>query len=370
MVCLVTGGEDRTSNFSHTRLGPRSEFKLAVYSISRLVGRGSRAGVLFLAGISACLYAQERATEPAASIVGTVQDTQGVSIPGAHVALVGKNNRVGREVTADRNGRFAFSELPAGSYQVKLEEPGVQAAVSQVVLGAGENLETPVVATRIPVQKTTVDVVATLKQVAQAQVKAQEQQRVFGFVPNYYTSYIWNAEPMTRKLKFDLGLRTIFDPVTFLVVGGVAGVEQWHKTFPGYGLGAEGYAKRYGATYADTVDGTMLGSAILPMVLHQDPRYFYRGSGSVRSRALYAIEYAFICRGDNGRIEPNYSHILGSFAAAGISNAYRAPGDRQVGLTFRNGLIIVASGAVRNLLREFLSRQLTSNVPTFANGKP
>ncbi len=351
-------------------MGRRSEFKLTIYPILRLVGRASITGVLYLAAFSAYVHAQESANELAATIVGTVQDAHGVSIPGAHVALVGQNIRVGREVTADSKGRFAFSGLRAGSYQVKVEEPGVQAAASDVVLGAGQTLEAPLVATRIPVQKTTVEVVATLKQVAQAQVKAQEQQRVFGVLPNYYTSYIWNAEPMTSRLKFNLGLRTVIDPVTFLVVGGVAGVEQWHKTFPGYGQGAEGYAKRYGATYADTVDGTLLGSAILPMVLHQDPRYFYRGSGSVRSRALYAIEYAFICRGDNGRIEPNYSHILGSFAAAGISNAYRAPGDRQAGLTFRNGLIIVASGAVRNLLREFLSRQLTSNVPTFANGKP
>ena len=175
---------------------------------------------------------------------------------------------------------------------------------------------------------------------------------------------------MTTKLKFKLALRTTTDPVTFFVVAGVAGAEQAHKTFPGYGQGSEGYAKRYGASYADTVAGRMIGSAILPAVLHQDPRYFYQGSGTTRSRLLHALVSTVVCRGDNGRLEPNYSHILGSFAAAGLSNVYRAPQDRQASLTFRNGFIIVGSGAVVNVLREFVSRKLTSSVPVFAKGKP
>ncbi len=193
---------------------------------------------------------------------------------------------------------------------------------------------------RIATKTTTVGVVATQNDVAQAQVKEEEQQRILGFLPNYYTSYIWTAAPMTRKLKFTLALRTATDPVMFLVVAGVAGVEQSHKTFPGYGQGFEGYAKRYGASYADTVSGRMFGSAIFPVLFHQDPRYFYRGSGSTRSRLLYALISTVICRGDNGQLEPNYSHVLGSFAAAGLSNVYRAPQDRQANLTFRNGLII------------------------------
>ena len=137
-----------------------------------------------------------------------------------------------------------------------------------------------------------------------------------------------------------------------------------------YGQGFEGYAKRYGASYADTVSARMFGSAIFPVLLHQDPRYFYQGSGSTRSRLLYALVSTVVCRGDNGRLEPNYSHVLGSFAAAGLSNLYRAPEDRKASLTFRNGLIITANGAVVNILREFLSRKLTPNVPGFANGKP
>ncbi len=239
---------------------------------------------------------------------------------------------------------------------------------AEVVLGAGERRELPIVGTRI--LTTTVHVVASVNDVAQSQVEEQETQRVLGIVPNYYSSYIWDAAPMTPKLKFKLGLRATTDPVSFLTAAGLAGVEQKHNTFPGYGQGTEGYAKRFGAAYADAFVGKMVSRAILPTILHQDPRYFYRGSGSVPSRIFYALKAAVVTRGDNGRMQPNYSQVLGNFAASGISNLYRSPGDRTASLTFRNGLIMTAGGAVENLLREFLSRKLTSNVPAFANGKP
>ncbi len=309
--------------------------------------------------------------QSSASLAGTVRDPHGAIVPGVRVTLVEENNAVDRAVTADDKGAFTFADLPAGSYQLKIDATGLeQSASTTLVLAAGERREVSVVGTRISTATTTVQVRATLNQVAQAQVQAEEKQRIVGLLPNYYTSYIWNAVPMTPKLKFNLALRTTTDPVTFLVVAGVAGVEQAHKTFPGYGQGSEGYAKRYGASYADTVAARMLGSAIFPVILHQDPRYFYRGSGSTRSRLLYALVSTIVCRGDNGRLEPNYSHVLGSFAAAGLSNVYRVQQDRQASLTFRNGLIITGSGAVVNVLREFLSRKLTANVPAFSNGKP
>jgi len=306
-----------------------------------------------------------------ASIAGTVRDADGVAVPGVRVTLAGPNNAVDQVVTADSRGTFTFAELVPGIYRVKIAAAGLEQSVTaEVVLGAGERRELPIVGTRILTILTTVNVVATLNEVAQAQVEAQEKQRVLGFLPNYYSSYIWDAAPMTPKLKFKLSLRSTTDPVTFLVIAGLAGIEQKHNTFPGYGQGSEGYAKRFGAAYADTMVSKMVSRAILPTILHQDPRYFYRGSGSIRSRIFYALAAAVICREDNGRLQPNYSQVLGNFAASGISNLYRAPGDRTASLTFRNGLIMTGSGAVENLLREFFSRKVTSNVPAFANGKP
>jgi hypothetical protein len=236
-------------------------------------------------------------------------------------------------------------------------------------LTSGETKDFPPTALRIASTSTEVQVFASSHQVAQAQVQLAEKQRVLGIVPNFYSSYIWNAAPLTPRLKFDLAFRSVTDPVAFLLAGGVAGVEQSHNTFPGYGSGPEGYAKRYGAAYADNVIGRMLGSAVLPSLFHQDPRYFYKGTGSIKSRALYAIGATFIARGDNGHLQPNYSHILGNFAAAGISNLYRTQGDRTTTLTLRNGFIITGTNAVGNVVREFLLKGLTK-VPAFAQGQP
>jgi len=309
--------------------------------------------------------------QSSAVIEGTVRDMDGTVIPGIPVMLSGKTNPVNRAITADSKGAFTFSGLPAGTYVVKVEVGGVEPFVSSaVVLGSGETRHLPIVVSHIPAQKTTVTVTATPSEVAQAQVQGQEKQRVLGVLPDYYTSYIWTAAPMTPTLKFQLALRSAVDPVTILLSAGLAGIEQWHNTFPGYGSGLEGYGKRFGGAYADTMSTRLISRALLPTILHQDPRYFYRGSGSIRSRVLYALAASFVTRADNGRLEPNYSQLLGNFTAAGLSNVYRAPGDRRVGLTLRNGLTITGTGAVENLLREFLSRKLTPNVPAFAKGKP
>jgi hypothetical protein len=129
-------------------------------------------------------------------------------------------------------------------------------------------------------------------------------------------------------------------------------------------------SSRVALSDADEALSRMIGSAILPSLLHQDPRYFYRGSGSKKSRAFYAISSAVICRGDNGRLQPNYSYVLGSFAAGGISNLYHPASDRGVGLTIGNGFLNVAAHALDNLGREFVFRKLTPKVPDYAQGKP
>ena len=96
---------------------------------------------------------------------------------------------------------------------------------------------------------------------------------MLGVIPNFYVSYTPNAVPLTTRLKFRLAWKSIIDPFTFGITGAIAGIEQANNTFSGYGQGAQGYAKRYGAAYADLVSGTLLGGAILPSLFKQDPRY-------------------------------------------------------------------------------------------------
>jgi hypothetical protein len=204
--------------------------------------------------------------------------------------------------------------------------------------------------------------------VAQAQVKDEEKQRVLGVIPNFYVTYDPHPLPITPREKFDLAWKTTIDPVTFVIVGGIAGVQQARNTFSGYGQGSQGYAQRFGASYADLATGTFIGSAILPSLLKQDPRYFYKGTGSKQSRILYAIANAVICKGDNGRWQANYSNMLGNLAAGAISNLYYPAQNRDgAGLTFENAALGIGSTAAANLVEEFLMRKLT---PKHESTKP
>ena len=120
------------------------------------------------------------------------------------------------------------------------------------------------------------------------------------------------------------------------------------------------------AAYADNVIGRMVGSAMLPSLFHQDPRYFYKGTGSFPSRTMYAISSAVITRDDSGRTRPNYSHVLGVFAAAALSNLYYPKASRGLTLTLVNGAVETAGNAGSNIAREFILKGIT----THAGGKP
>jgi hypothetical protein len=309
--------------------------------------------------------------EQYASVTGTVFDQSGAIVRGAQVSLSDPAGKLEQATVSDANGRFTFLQVAPGTYRLKVTSAGLGTHVSEeIALGPGENRNLQQIVLPISSASSNIEVFANQSEIAEAQVHLAEKQRVLGVIPNFYSSYIWDAAPLTPRLKTGLALRSVLDPVAFISAGGLAAVEQYHNTFPGYGPGATGYAKRYGAAYADGAIDRLVGSALLPTLFHQDPRYFYKGSGSVSSRALYAVGSTVITRGDNGRAQPNYSHVLGNFAAAGISNLYRSPQDRTASLTFRNGLIITGSNAVTNLIREFVLRNLTHNVPVSSGQNP
>lgn len=163
---------------------------------------------------------------------------------------------------------------------------------------------------------------------AAAELKAEEQQRILGVMPNFNTTNLHNAAPLSKEQKFQLALKGAVDPFAFVAAGLDAGLGQWEKDTPGYGYGATGYAQRVEAAYLDAFDGAIMGDALLPSLLHQDPRYFRQGVGSFGSRFMHAIASAYRCKDDDGRWTWNYSNLLGNLAAGGIANAYYAPSDR------------------------------------------
>ena len=305
------------------------------------------------------------------SLSGTVLDTNRDVLQGARVTLAGASGLAIRTVESGNNGQFAFTALPPGVYKLTVTAPGMTTFTSpQIPLHAGEFRIVPVVTMRVFGGMTQVIVTGNKEQLAEQQVQIAVHQRIGGVIPNFYSTYDWNAPPMGAKQKFQLSLRSIIDPVSFLSVAGIAGAEQYKDVFPAYGGGIEGYGKRYGAALANHVSGTLLGRAVFPSIFHQDPRYFYKGKGSIRSRALYAVAAAVIARGDNGRWQPNYSHVLGNFSAAAISNLYYPASDRGASLIILNGLANTGANAVSNLIREFVLKRITSQVPEGANGQP
>ena len=305
-----------------------------------------------------------------ASMSGTIRDANGHALAGANVVLTSTNGSQRTSVSGSE-GEFSLVELAKGTFKLTITAPGMEPfELADIALGACEKHEIPQIFMAVAGTTTEVRVVVTPTELAQEQVKVAEQQRVLGVLPNFYSSYIWDAAPLNPRQKFGLAFHSVTDPVEFLGSAVAAGAEQATNTFSGYGQGAQGYAKRFGAAYADDVLGRMIGSAILPSLLHQDPRYFYKGSGTVRSRIFYAVSRTVITRADDGHAEPNYSRLFGSFAAGGLANLYYPRADRGVGLTIGDGFLNIAGHAADNLIREFVTRRLTPNVPAYARGKP
>jgi hypothetical protein len=306
-----------------------------------------------------------------ASLSGTIVDPTGAAVVGARVILSREDQSPNQEVLSGDDGQFSFANIAPGPFHLTSTLEGFATQASSGILRPGQSYTVPQIAMALATAVTEVRVVLSRTEVAEDQIKAQEKQRVLGVVPNFYVSYERNAVPLTSKQKFELAWKTTVDPVSFGLTGAIAGIQQARNDFSGYGEGAQGYAKRYGASYADFVAGTYIGGAILPSLLKQDPRYFYKGSGSKRSRVLYAIANSVICKGDNGHWQANYSSILGSLAAGGISNLYY-PAENRDGaeITFENAIIGIGESAAVNLLQEFVIRRLTRNVPTYQPATP
>ena len=300
------------------------------------------------------------------SITGTVADRDGAIVIGARITLTpeGQTHAPEQIAVSGNDGCFTFSNVPPGPFKLSVSAAGFVATQASGTLHPGEIYEAPQIA--LPSVTTAIDVQVTAspQEVAQAQIEAEEQQRVLGAIPNFYVSYVSHPVPLAPRQKFELAWKTLVDPVTFAATGLIAGIQQANNTYPGYGQGSQGYGKRYAASYGNAVFGTLIGNAILPSILKQDPRYFYKGTGTTRSRALYAIANAVICKGDNGHWQPNYSGILGSAAAGGISNLYYPAADRNgATLTIENTLIGTGGTAIANLFQEFLVRKLTPRLP-------
>jgi carboxypeptidase family protein len=320
--------------------------------------------LIFLAGglllvLPASAHSTEAANTKTGSILGTVVDISDDPVPDATVVLQGPAGDRLTVVTND-SGSFAFNHVTAGiAYQVTVTAEGFAEWASSVTLEPGQEKTITDIKLRILTVQRAVTVSYSEKEVAAQQLKAEEQQRILRFIPNTEVVYEPHPEPLTTKMKFELAYKDLTNPVFFARAAALAGVQQAANT-PDYRQGAKGYGERFGANLAGGISEGLFGNAILPSLLHQDPRYFYQGTGTKKSRARHAILAAFICKGDNGASQPNYSTWGGSLISSSISTAYYPQSDRSAGRIFKSFGIGMALHVGGSLAQEFILDKFTS----------
>lgn len=313
-------------------------------------------------------HAPQAAAEPG-SIVGTILDQSGAVTVGTVVRLTLEDKSFSQQLASGDNGQFFFSNVPPGHFNLSINSTGFGNQAFSGELAPGQTYLVPPIVLSIATAVIDVRVGVDPVEVATEEVKEQEHQRVLGFIPNFYVTYRADAAPLTTKLKFQLAWKSSTDPVTILGTAFLAGLEQAGDQYSEFGQGALGYGKRFGAAYADVIASTFLSGAVFPSLLKQDPRYFYKGTGSTRSRIWRAVDNSVICKGDNGRWQINYSNIGGAFGGAAVSSTYY-PTKNQAETILSNGFIRLGESSLAGIFQEFVARKLTKQSKRQLQGHP
>ena len=328
-------------------------------NLTRMLLLIALAGGLILV-VPASAQSTEAPNAKTGSILGTVVDSNNDTIPNATVVLQKPVGDPLTVVTKD-DGSFAFHDVTPGiAYQITVAAEGFAEWSSSVTVEPGQEKTVTDVTLHILAVQRAVTVTYSSKEVAAQQLKAEEQQRVLRFIPNLYVTYESHPEPLTTKMKFHLAYKDLTHPVFFVRVAAWAGVQQARDNPDEWRQGAKGYGKRLGAGFADATTGSLITNAILPSLLHQDPRYFYQGTGTKWSRARHAMLAPFVCKGDNGATQPNYSEWGGSLIGYSISTAYYPGSSRTAGHVFENFGIDMGLHVASSLAQEFILAKFTS----------
>jgi hypothetical protein len=185
------------------------------------------------------------------------------------------------------------------------------------------------------------------------QAPPPESKRIFGIIPNNRTSpSLRNYEPLSAKQKFEIARQDSFDRGTVILAAAFAADAQLTNANRSFGQGVQGYARYFGASYADFAIGNYMSEAIFPTLLRQDPRYFRRGIGSGWSRLGYSVGQIFWTHTDSDRTQFNYSEILGNSTSVAISNAYYQD-NRSAGNSAQKLGMQIGVDMASNVLKEF-----------------
>ena len=292
------------------------------------------------------------------SVLGTVLDQTGSVAVGAVVRLTTDDKSFSHEVVSGDNGQFSFTSVPPGPFKITVNAAGFGDQGFAGELASGQTYLVKPIVISIATVVTDVKVAVDPVEVATEEVKEQEHQRVWGIIPNFYVTYHADAAPLTTKLKFRLAWKSTTDPITIAGTAFLAGLQQAGDQYPEFGQGALGYGKRFGAGYADVAASTFLSGAILPSLLKQDPRYYYKGTGTTSARIWRATSNSILCKGDNGRWQVNYSNIAGAFGGAAISSTFYPTNNRGM-FVLSNGFIRMGESSLAGIIQEFVVTKIS-----------
>ena len=298
------------------------------------------------------------------SISGTVVDSSGGSIANAQVTMSLNGRAPDQQTQSAGGGIFSFLNVDPGSFRLTFTANGFTPKTITGELPAGETVNLSL--TELSIAPVTTGVVVTQAQVeiAQEQIQQAETQRLIGLIPNFFANYNPDAAPLNTKQKFELSRKFFLDPSAFVITGIIAGVGQARDSQKGFGQGTQGYAKRYGAAYANFVTGVMVERLVMPTLFKQDPRYFVKGTGTKRSRFYYAISRSVICQGDNRKPQFCYSGLVSRLGTDFLTNYYYPASSRNsTGTTFQNAAIGIGAETIANLFQEFVARKITRKKP-------
>jgi len=180
-----------------------------------------------------------------------------------------------------------------------------------------------------------------------------QDKRIAGILPNYRTAdNTAPFAPLTVGQKWKIATKDTFDYPSYVLAGAFAGISQLDNSNPEFGQGLKGYAKRYAAGIADQDLGNFMTEAIYPTLLHEDPRYFRKVTGSVKGRLWWAVERIIVTKTDSGRSQFNFSEWLGNGTVAAIGNLYY-PNERGFASTMQRTGTQVGTDAISDVLKEF-----------------
>lgn len=294
------------------------------------------------------------------SVLGTVLDQTGSVAAGAVVRLTSGEQSYSREVVSGDNGQYLFSDVPPGPFTITVSAAGFGEQGFSGELASGQTYLAKPIVISIATVVTDVRVAVDPVEVATEEVHEEEHQRVFGIIPNFYVTYHRDAAPLTTKLKFHLAWKSSTDPVTIGGAAFLALLEQAGDQYPEFGQGMQGYGKRLGAGYADIFASTFLSGAVFPSLLKQDPRYYYKGTGSTSSRILHAVGNSVSCKSDKGRWQFNYSNVLGVFGGAALSS-YLYPTNNRAMFTLSAGMIRLGESSLAGIVQEFVVPKISKS---------